>query len=106
MKFKEKTSAETVGDILKQIRDDIKMTQAEMGKRLGFSGPTVITHIETGVREVRLWEFIEFCRITEHTPEEVLTVVMQKAPGSHIWPTEDTQETGKKTQNKRRSRKA
>lgn len=100
------TPPEILGRILKQVRDEADITQLNMGHRLGFAGATVITHIETGVREVRLWEFIEFCNQTKRTPIEVLTTYLGSVEGSHIWPKEEEQPTGrKKVQNKRKSRK-
>lgn len=96
-----------LGEILKDIRETAKVNQEVMGKHLGYKGATVITHIETGIREVRLWEFIEFCLLVKEKPEDVLTEYMKQCGEvSHIWPVTTEDKQGRRSpQNKRKLRK-
>ena len=97
--------AKQLGNLMKEIREDAGVTQRDIAGQLGFAGPTVVSNIEQGIREVRLWEFIEFCKQVGQTPVEVLGKLMKRVPESHLWPQTGIAPSGRPLQNRRKRRK-
>jgi len=88
MKRRPKTAAQIVGEILKEIRDDAKLTQSEMAARIGYDGATAVSRFETGERRITFWKFVQFCQVCEQDPSDVLEEVIKSVPGS-FFPSDD-----------------
>jgi len=60
-----------IGKQIKLLREDMKINQAELAKKMGFSRPT-ITHIEAGKRDLEILELIKFAKIFKIDPASFL----------------------------------
>lgn len=65
--------------LLVNTRKAAKVSQAELGKRLG-KGQKYISVIETGVRRVDLIEFVAFARALEIEPQQLLADLLASLP--------------------------
>ncbi len=65
--------------LLVSTRKAAKVSQAELGKRLG-KGQKYISVIETGVRRIDLIEFVAFARALDIEPEQLLAELLARLP--------------------------
>ena len=56
-----------VGDIIKQKRREMRMTQEQLGKKVGLSTSTIACY-ELGIRGMNLDVFFKFCDILHLDP--------------------------------------
>jgi len=65
---------EVLRSILKQARDKLGLTQADVASRIGRP-QTYISDIETGVRRIDIIEFLRLAEVLEIDPAKVVTEV-------------------------------
>jgi len=74
-KAREQTMTTTIGALIKQRREELKMTQTELGKTLGYRYGNFIGYLENGkaVFPVEKWqEYAEVLQISKHEFLEIL----------------------------------
>lgn len=62
-----------LGEKLKEIRKSKKLNQAEIGNLLGVSNKT-ISKYENGERNISTAKLLQFCKLFNITPNEILGV--------------------------------
>lgn len=58
---------------LKRIRKANGMTQTDLAVKMGWPNAKVVTAIETGHRQLRLSEFLQWCEVCGTNAPDVLT---------------------------------
>jgi transcriptional regulator with XRE-family HTH domain len=74
-KAREQTMTTTIGALIKQRREELKMTQTELGKTLGYRYGNFIGYLENGkaVFPVEKWEeYAEVLQVPKHAFLEIL----------------------------------
>lgn len=62
----------TVGEIVKNRREDLQMTQEELASRIGYRHKTSINKIESGKQKIMQDKILAFAKALQITPEQLM----------------------------------
>ncbi|MEW6674366.1 MAG: helix-turn-helix transcriptional regulator, partial [Thermodesulfobacteriota bacterium] len=51
-----------LGNKIRKFRERLKLRQADLAEKMGFSSSETISQIERGGREIKAWELVELAR--------------------------------------------
>lgn len=66
-----------VGDIIKQRRRELRLTQTQLGDKVGIAYSTLACY-ENGIRGMSLKIFFDLCKVLDLDPNDVQTQIYQQ----------------------------
>ena len=78
-----------LGRKIRKYRERLKLKQADLAVKMGFNSSEIISQIERGAREIKVWELVELTRhlqisvsdlIGDRKPKMSAVVLWRKSP--------------------------
>jgi transcriptional regulator with XRE-family HTH domain len=66
-----------LGQFLKDVREDVAMTQADVSQRLGYTSPQFISNIERGISVVPLKTLSRMLSLYKVSAEGVVKIILE-----------------------------
>ena len=66
-----------LGQFLKDTRENVEMTQANVSEKLGYSSPQFISNIERGISVVPLKTLARMVSLYKGNPETVIKIILE-----------------------------
>ena len=66
-----------LGTFLKDVREEAKMTQADVSHRLGYTSPQFISNIERGISVAPLKTLARMVTLYKTNPESVVKIILE-----------------------------
>ena len=68
---------EKLGQFLKGARQDARLTQGQVSKKLGYSSPQFISNIERGVSVAPLKTLASLIKLYKCEPEQIVSIILK-----------------------------
>lgn len=66
-----------LGQFLKDVRENVDLTQADVSQKLGYTSPQFISNIERGISVVPLKTLARMCALYKVNPESVVKIILE-----------------------------